>query len=79
MSLMCTDSERPRYPDVGDGTRRTTTRRETHPYLSMLLYPTFQVGSRSASEHRASKRPIVPAVQGRRGRPLDGVCGRDLR
>ena len=34
-----------------------------------------KVGSHSASEHRASKRAIVPAVQGRRGRPLGGVCG----
>ena len=49
------------------------TRRETHPYLSML--PASKVGSRSASEHRAGKRSIVPAVQGRRGRPLHGVCG----
>jgi len=33
------DPERPRYPGVGDETRRTTTLlRETHPYPSMLLY-----------------------------------------
>ena len=35
----------------------------------------IKVGSHSASEHRASKGSMVPAVQGRRGRPLDGVCG----
>ena len=29
---------RPRYPGVGDGTRRTTILRTTHPYLSMLLH-----------------------------------------
>jgi hypothetical protein len=29
---------RPRYPGVGDGTRRTTFPRATHPYLSMLLH-----------------------------------------
>ena len=33
------DPERPRYPGVGDETRRTTTLlRETHPSPSMLLY-----------------------------------------
>ena len=41
--------------------------------------PASKVGSRSASEHPTSKRSIVPAVQGRRGRPLDGVCGRAHR
>ena len=29
---------RPRYPGVGDGTRRTTFPRATHPYLSKLLH-----------------------------------------
>ena len=29
---------RPRYPGVGDETRRTTFLRETHPYPSVLLY-----------------------------------------
>ena len=29
---------RPRYPGVGDRTRRTTFPRATHPYLSKLLH-----------------------------------------
>jgi len=51
------------------------TRRETHPYLSML--PASKVGSRSASEHRASnfKEVDSPSGAGPQRTPVGG--GRD--
>ena len=38
------DPERDRYPGVESEDHRTTSRRETHPYLSMLLYSRVTLG-----------------------------------